>query len=226
MIIFGINDTAQLAHYYLSEDSEHEVLGFTVHRDYVNEADGKEFCGLPVMPFEDLKSHHTPDEVKLFAPMTAQNMNELRKDIYFQIKNAGYELISYISSQASVHSHSIGENCFILEDNTIQPFVEIGNNVVLWSGNHIGHHSKIDDHVFLSSHVVISGPCHIQEQVFIGVNATLRDGITLAPGTFIAMSASVHKSTEAWGAYVGNPAKKLPKSSRDINIYHRQDEAK
>ena len=53
--------------------------------------------------------------------------------------------------------HEIGENCFIFEDNTIQPFVKIGDDVVLWSGNHIGHHAEIGDHCFISSHVVISG---------------------------------------------------------------------
>ncbi len=223
LIIFGTNDTAQLAHYYLCEDSEHRVIAFTVHRNYIEES---EFCGLPVIPFEDIKKKYSNDEVKMFAPMTAQNMNEQRKNIYLKIKEAGFELISYISTQASVHSTNIGENCFILEDNTIQPFVEIGNNVVLWSGNHIGHHSKIDNHAFISSHAVISGHCHVQEQVFIGVNATLRDGITLKPGTFIGMGACVHKSTEPWSAYIGSPAKKMAKSSRDINIYHNQSNQK
>ncbi len=37
----------------------------------------------------------------------------------------------------------------LLEDNTIQPFVSIGN-VTLWSGNHIGHHSTIHDHYSVS----------------------------------------------------------------------------
>ena len=52
-----------------------------------------------------------------------------------------------------------GDNCFILEDNTVQPFVTIGNNVTLWSGNHIGHDSVIEDDCFISSHVVVSGTC-------------------------------------------------------------------
>ena len=53
----------------------------------------------------------------------------------------------------------MGDNCFIFEDNTVQPFVTLGNNLVLWSGNHIGHHSTLRDHCFISSHVVISGFC-------------------------------------------------------------------
>ena len=77
-------------------------------------------------------------------------MNALRRGVYTRFKQKGYPLISYISSRATYFPGTpIGDNCFVLEDNTIQPFVKIGNNVVLWSGNHIGHHSTIADDVFL-----------------------------------------------------------------------------
>ena len=76
--------------------------------------------------------------------MTGKNLNRIREKIYNEGKKKGYDFYSYVSPKATVLTNKIGENCFILEDNTIQPFVEIGNNCVLWSGNHIGHHSKID----------------------------------------------------------------------------------
>ena len=102
----------------------------------------------------------------------------------------------------------IGENCFILEDNTIQPFTKIGNNVILWSGNHIGHHGEIKDHVFFTSHVVMSGHCIIESHCFLGVNATIRDGCHMEQGTLLAMGASLTRSkTEKWSVYMGNPAK-------------------
>ena len=77
-------------------------------------------------------------------------MNALRRGVYTRFKQKGYPLISYISSCATYFPGTpIGDNCFVLEDNTIQPFVKIGNNVVLWSGNHIGHHSTIARRCFL-----------------------------------------------------------------------------
>jgi acyl-[acyl carrier protein]--UDP-N-acetylglucosamine O-acyltransferase len=97
-----------------------------------------------------------------------------------------------------------------LEDNTIQPFVVIGNNVVLWSGNHIGHHSEIGDHVFLTSHVVISGHVRIEPYSFFGVNATIRDGLVIAEGTLVGMGATVVKNTEPYGVYSSEGAKKRP----------------
>ena len=100
-------------------------------------------------------------------------------------------MATYISSKAIYYGTPVGENCFILEDNTIQPFVTIGNNVFLWSGNHIGHHSKIMDHCFLSSHVVISGGCNIKVNCFLGVNSALRDSITLGRFSIVGAGAIV-----------------------------------
>lgn len=208
VIIFGILDTAELAHYYLEHDSEHEVVAFTVNREYIQQAS---FRGLPLVAFEDVQTIFPPDDYHFFAPLTARNMNRNREKIYLEAKDKGYRFISYISSHATILDRSVvGENCFILEDNTIQPFTTIGNNVVLWSGNHIGHHGQIKDHVFFTSHVVMSGHCTIESYSFFGVNATIRDYLLVAQGTLLGMAAALTKDSEEWGIYVGNPAKKVP----------------
>ena len=217
VVIFGLLDTASLAHFYLKHDSDHQVVAFTVHREYLPEEDS--FEGLPVVPFEQIEGYYSPSEYHLFAPMTARRMNRLRESIYNQIKEKGYDLISYVSSKATVFPGAkIGENCFILEDNTIQPYTPIGNNVVMWSGNHIGHHGLIKDHVFFTSHVVLSGHCVVESYCFFGVNSTIRDGIHLAEGSLIGMGALVTKDTEPWGVYTGVPARKGNTLSKDLDF--------
>lgn len=207
VIIFGTQDYAELAHYYLENDSDHEVVAFCVNKDYLPE-DGK-FKGLPVVAFEEAAHIYPPGDFSFFAPMSPKKMNQVREQIYTALKGLGYELISYVSSKATICGNSIGDNCFILEDNTLQPFTSIGNNVVLWSGNHIGHHGQIKDHVTFTSHVVMSGHCVIGENSFFGVNATLRDGLNIGKGTLVGMAAAITKDTDEWGVYIGNPAKKL-----------------
>ncbi|MBE9464945.1 acetyltransferase [Dyadobacter subterraneus] len=209
VIIFGVLDTAELAHYYLEHDSEHEVVAFSVNREYIQE---ESFRGLPLVAFEDVETIFPPSDYSFFAPMTGRNMNRNREAIYNQVKAKGYQFISYISSHATIldRNNVVGENCFILEDNTIQPFTTVGNNVVMWSGNHIGHHGQIKDHVFFTSHVVMSGHCVIESYSFFGVNSTIRDYMTIAQGTLVGMASAVTKDTEEWGIYIGNPAKKVP----------------
>lgn len=207
VIVFGVLDTAELAHYYLTHDSEHEVVAFTVNREYIQ---NESFKNLPVVAFEDVETLFSPQEYSFFAPMTGRNMNRNRESIYNAAKAKGYQFISYISSKATRFDNVIGDNCFILEDNTIQPFTTIGNNVVMWSGNHIGHHGQIKDHVFFTSHVVLSGHCVVESYSFFGVNSTIRDYTAIAQGTLVGMASAITKETEEWGIYIGNPAKKVP----------------
>lgn len=217
LIIFGAGDIAQLAHYYFSVDSDYEVVAFSVDAAYITT---NEFCGLPVVPFEELANHYAPNKYELFVALSYSKLNQIRKEKYLAAKALGYRIASYVSSRASVlNQGKIGENCFIFEDNTIQPFVTIGNNVTLWSGNHIGHHSTIHDHCFIASHVVVSGGVEIGEQCFIGVNATLRDHIKIGEKCVIGAGTLILADAEPGGVYIGQATEraKVP-SSRLKNI--------
>lgn len=212
LVIFGSGDIAQLAHYYFCIDSDYEVVAFTVDAAYMSETF---FCGLPVVPFEEVAQRYNPTEHEIFVALSYSKLNAVRKEKYLAAKELGYRLASFVSSRATVlNDWRIGENCFIFEDNTIQPFVAIGNNVTLWSGNHIGHHSTIKDHSFIASHVVVSGGVEIGEQCFIGVNATLRDHIKIGDRCVIGAGALLLADAEAEGVYIGTATEraKVPSS--------------
>lgn len=201
LVIFGAGDIAQLAHYYFSAASEYEVVGFTVDAAFLS---GSSFCGSPVVAFEDVVEHFPPGDTDMFVALSYSKLNAVRKEKYLAAKARGYRLATFVSPAATVlNDGHIGENCFIFEDNTIQPFVRIGNNVTLWSGNHIGHHSTIKDHSFLASHVVVSGGVEIGEQCFIGVNATLRDHIKIGDRCVIGAGALLLADAEPEGVYIG-----------------------
>lgn len=199
VVVFGVGQWAELAHFYLTHDSPHEVVGFTLDAEYI---ESKEYQGLPVVPYDEVEQHYSPAEFKMFIPMSFKRMNHARADKYYDARKRGYELISYVSSKATTFSgFECGDNCFIFEDNTIQPFVKIGNNVVLWSGNHIGHHTIIKDHVMITSHVVISGSCTIEPFCFFGVNATVRDETVIARETLVGMGVTILKDTKEFEVY-------------------------
>lgn len=201
LIIFGLTDAAELALYYFSTDSEYEVEAFAVDPEYV--PTDKHFKGLPVVAFDEVSGKYPPDRYAFFIALGYSKLNQIRKEKYLAVKALGYEMASYVSSRASVLTTDIGENCFILEDNTVQPFVSIGNNVTLWSGNHIGHHSRIMDHCFLASHIVVSGRVTVGESCFVGVNATLRDHVTVGEKCIIGAGALILGDAAAEGVYVG-----------------------
>jgi sugar O-acyltransferase (sialic acid O-acetyltransferase NeuD family) len=216
LVIFGAGDIGRLAHYYFTRDSEHQIAAFTVDQKYLKE---ESFLGLPMVAFEEVAKLYSPQDYKMFVAFSYARMNRTRAAKYYQAKELGYELVSYVSSRCSfLTDHPVGDNCFILEDNTIQPFVRIGNDVTLWSGNHIGHDATIDDHCFLASHIVVSGHVHIHPYCFIGVNATLRNSITIARETLIGAGAVIMKDTVEGGVYLPPRAKLFSKSSSEIEL--------
>lgn len=201
LVIFGSGDIAQLAHFYFTSDSSYEVVAFTVDAAYLG---ASSFCDLPVVPFGEVAALYPPENYDLFIALSYSKINAVRKEKFLAAKEMGYKLVSFISSRATVLNEGrIGENCFIFEDNTIQPFVTIGNNVTLWSGNHIGHHSVIHDHTFIASHVVISGGVEIGEQCFVGVNATLRDHIKIGARCVVGAGALMLADAAPEGVYIG-----------------------
>ena len=209
VIIFGTRENSELAQFYLNNDSDHEVIAFCVDGKYV---EGSSFNGLPVIAFEQIERDYPPTECKFIAPLAPTSMGVVRQEVFNRILGRGYEFISYVSSRATNFSSHIGKNCFVLEDNTLQPYTSIGDNVLIWSGNHIGHHSVIRDHVSITSHVVISGRCDIGNNSFFGVNSTVRDGVKVAEGTFVSLGAVITGDTVPWSVYKGASAEltKIP----------------
>lgn len=206
LVIFGLGETATLAYHYFKDDSPYKVVGFCVDSEFFKE---EIYQDLPVVKFEEITIKFPPKEYSLFVALPSLKLNTVRAKKYTECKQLGYEMASYISSKAYIGHHTtIGENCFILEDNTIQPFVTIGNDVFMWSGNHIGHRDIVKDHCFITSHVVISGFTVIGENSYIGVNSSITEGITIGDFCLIGLGSIIHKDTPPYSIYKQEYAKK------------------
>ena len=204
LIIIGDGEFAEIAYEYFTHDSDYDVAGFAVDREYLTK---RELFGLPVVALDQAERQFAPSSHAAHVAVTYSQLNRVRARLCAAAKARGYTLANYVSSRAFVWRNvALGENCFIFEANVIQYSVRIGNNVVLWSGNHIGHQSTIGDNCFLSSHVVVSGYCRIGENSFLGVNSTLRDHITIGRDAVIGAGAVVVKDVAERAVVRGNPA--------------------
>jgi len=191
IVLFGTGEIAELALFYFTNDSNYEVVAFCCDEKY-KKADF--FCGLPLVSFEKIEKHYPSAKHKMHVALSYTKLNRTRELKYTQAKKKGYTLVNYICSKSvSWNDLTIGDNCFILENQTIQPTVVIGSNVMIWSGNHLGHGCEIGDHTYLSSHICISGHTKIGKRCFIGVNSTFKDFIEIGDDVFIGMGASVTK---------------------------------
>lgn len=194
LIIVGIGETAELAYGYFTFDSDYEVVAFAADKEFIT---SPKLHDLPVLPIADIKTLYAPKEYDVFVAVSSTKLNTLRERLYLMIKNMGYKMASYVSSRAYVGFNAeIGDNCFILEHNTIQPFCKIGNNVVMWSGNHIGHRSIIHDNCFISSHVVISGFCEVGKNCFLGVNTTIGNNLKIGDFCLLGQGCNIAKNVD------------------------------
>ena len=211
VVLFGTGSLAEVAHFYLTRDSDYHVAGVTATAPY---ATHDTWEGVPMVPFEEVERTFPPDRYKMFIAVGFVKLNQLRERFYHEAKRKGYQLITYLNSRA-IHWNEtvIGDNCFVFENVNIQPFVNIGNDVIIWSSNHIGHHVAIGDHCFITSHVVISGNVKIGSHCFLGVNATIRDGITIAPRCVIGAGALMMHDTKEGEVYTGKRAELFPRDS-------------
>ena len=209
LIIIGDSAFAEVAFECFTCDSQYEVVAFAVESAYLKRAT---LFGLPVLALEEIEMHFKQEEVDFYVATVYTQLNRLRTRLFREMKMRGYQPASYVSSRANVWRNvMLGEHCFIFEDNTVQPFVTIGNNSVLWSGNHIGHHSVVEENCFIASHAVISGFCRIGRNSFVGVNATIANDVTIGADNWIGLGVTIAKSTAPNQLYKGprhEPAEK------------------
>ena len=217
LIIFGLGDIARLALFYFEKHTEYKIVAFSVDEAFLPVE--KLFKGLPVASFANVQDSFPASDNDMFIALSYQNMNKLRQKKFFEAKAKNYKLATYISPHCTYLSEfPPGENCFILEDNTVQPFVKIGHNVTLWSGNHIGHDSSIEDHTFVSSHVVVSGHCQIGKNCFLGVNSTLRNSIRIEDECLIGAGVAIMKSTAKGQVFLPPKPFLYEKSSSEVEL--------
>lgn len=210
-VIFGTGGFAEVVEFYLSRDSHYCVVGFTATPDSITD---ESFLGRPLVSFDEVVRHFPPSQHEMFIAVGYRKLNKLREQFCSEARSKGYRLLSYLSSKAAHWGDThIGDNVFVFEDNTLQPFVTIGNGTILWSGNHIGHHSKIGSYCFITSHVVISGYCQVGDRSFLGVNCTLVDNTKVAEDNIIGPGALIQKDTGPGEVYVAERTKKFPKDS-------------
>jgi sugar O-acyltransferase (sialic acid O-acetyltransferase NeuD family) len=210
LVLVGTSALAEIAFEYFNFDSDYEVVAFSADRAFIT---AKQMFGLPVVPFEDVQALYPPADFFMHIAVAYPRLNRLRARFLGQAKEKGYRIASYVSSRAFVWRNvTMGENCFIFENNVVQPYVKLGNNIILWSGNHIGHHSTIGDNCFISSHVVVCGFCNIGRNCFFGVNSVVANNLEIGDDNWVGPGVVIAKPSPNGAFY--KPVKYLPDEKR------------
>lgn len=101
----------------------------------------------------------------------------------------------------------IGEGSFIGANCILTTNILIGSHAILNRGNHIGHDCQIGNYFSMMPGSIISGNVNIEDNVYIGTNATVIEKINICSNVVIGAGAVVTKDIEKAGTYIGVPAK-------------------
>lgn len=191
IVVFGAGQLAELAKAHIDRHGPDRVVGFTVDSDYL---DSDTVHGLPLVRWEELESRFPAAEVKLLGPISFRRMNAFRRERTAEGVRRGYEFASFIHPSSQIYAESIGSNCFVLENNLIQPCARIGDGLLMGSGNHVGHHTVVGDFCFISNGVTISGGCSIGQDCYLAPSATIDMGVEIGAGSYIGSATLTRRS--------------------------------
>lgn len=214
LVIFGTGKIAEVVHYYAVNECGLKVIAFCVDAAYKNV---DHFLGLPVVNFEDVENMYPPSAYQMFVALGYHDLNRLRETKCNSAMQKGYELVSVISPLTNLPANIItGYNCFIMPPAIVHPCVVLGNNVFVWSGSVVGHHSLIEDNCWLTSACNISGNVRLGANSFVAVNATIGHSVHIKKNCFIGANALVTKNLEADQVVIVESTKPFRLNSRQF----------
>lgn len=214
IIIFGPNDLGRLLKFYIDTTDKRNIVAFTVDREYM---ESESFLGLPVIPFDEIETYFSPDEYEILLAIGNKRMNEIRKNKFFECKQKGYTIASYIHPNCSFHCEDIGEGNIFLEKCMIYPFSKIGNGNLCWDHVLISHDCKVGDFNTFSSYADLCGYVTIGNNGYFGKHCILNDGMNVSDYTLVGAGAYAKKDTKEYDVIV--PARSVvldTKKSTDL----------
>ena len=214
IVVFGISDFANEVSFYFKNDSDYEIVAYTVDSKYKST---ETFLGLPVVAFEEIQEKYPPETYGMFIAIGYHKLNKTRENKFAEAKLKGYKLVSYVCSKNTVWSDlKIGDNCFVMEGNIIQMEVVILDNVFIGVGNGIGHNTVIKENCFITSNVMIGGFSIIHKNTFIGLSASIRDKTVIEENNVLGAGSMILKNTEKNSSYLTSSTPKVKIDNRFV----------
>ena len=207
LVIFGVGKIADVVYYYASKECGFDVVAFCADAEFLK---FETYNGFPVVSFQEVELKFPPTENDMFIAVGYHDLNRLREKKCAQAIEKGYSLVSIISPLCNIPSNvTFGWNCFIMPPAIIHPCTQFKNNVFVFSGAMVAHHSIIHDNCWLTSSCNISGNVHIGANTFIAVNATIGHSVKIGQNCFLGANSLVTKDLADEGVVIVESSKPI-----------------
>lgn len=103
----------------------------------------------------------------------------------------------------------IGKNVQLLAGSIIGSFASIGDHSIVNTGSIVDHDCKIGRNCHLAPRAALAGEITVEDNVFVGTNATILPRLRICAGSIVGAGAVVTKDVAPGAVVAGNPARPL-----------------
>lgn len=127
-----------------------------------------------------------------------------------EAERRGYKAATLVHPSVIRARHvSVGDGTVIGAGCILAPYSILGRHCALNLGVTVGHNSRIGDYCVLSPGAQLLGSAALEEQVFLGANATVYQGRRVGAGSVVGANSFLLTNLGAGTSVIGVPARKL-----------------
>jgi len=205
IVIFGTSALTDSILYDAENHDDFDIAAITVNEKYIERG---VFLGLPLIAFEVLEKHYSPSDFDMLMAFSGRKNMRVRNELLLKIKNKGYSLRNYISPNADCPSDiKMGENNIIMSFASVGARGKMGDNNLIRQQVYLGHDFIIGSHNIFAPTCRLGGNCIIEDFAYIGIGATVNNGIKIGEESLVGSGAVVIRDIEEFSVNVGNPSR-------------------
>ena len=212
LLLIGAYTVAKEIKEFVEKYKLFDIIGYSVNQRFIKD---ETIDGLPVIPLEEIE-HHISKKTKLYMAISwGQRLNQVRKDIYNDLKSKGYSFANLISPLAVIMTDDIGEGNLFYEFSYIGHGVKIGNNNEFRAFCTIGHYTTVGSHNHFSK-CTVGGKANIGDCNFVGMQAVLYNRISVGNKNFIGACSIVKKDLTSFNLIAAKESETIGLSEKQI----------
>ncbi len=171
---------------------------------------GLKICGVPVLGPLSLASDPAYAHAKLINGIGSPKTYKRKAQIIAQAGAPLSRFVTIVHPSASVsRTASLAPGVVVFQNVTITTNVTIEAHSIILPGSVISHDCVVGAYACIAGTVCLSGGIVIEDHVYVGAGAKLRQCVKVGAGALIGMGAVVVKDVASGDVVVGNPARLL-----------------
>lgn len=208
LVIWGASGHASVVADVVRSQGDYEIAGFLDDSDPTRK--DTLFCGAPILGTHRELDRIYNDGVRYLIP--AFGNCEARIRVSDLARERGFEIATAIHPSATVASEvEIGSGSVVVAGAVINPYSEIGSNVIVNTCASVDHHCVLEDGVHVAPGTHLAGGVHVGRATWVGIGATVIDGVHIGSGSVVGAGAVVLRDVPEGVVVCGVPARETRK---------------